>query len=359
MLTLPDELYPVEMSTNVDIPADDRPQFVTGGAFIFDQDNDLQARWGNGNEALWAHGESLLLCGPTGVGKTTLTVQLLEALVGIGTGTVLGLPVMPAERVLYLAMDRPRQIGRALKRRFTPADRDVLDDRLVIRKGPLPADIAKVPDQFLTLARKADADVVIVDSLKDACVKLTDDESGGQMNRAVQYCNAESIDVLVMHHIRKQGHGTRPTTVNEVYGSSLITNGAGSVVMLWGEPGAHLVDLAQLKMPAEQVGPLSLEHDFDAGRLDVVHQFDLLQFLRNRPDSSLLEAARAEHGDTVKAGSNEYKRTERRLKRLVAKGYAMHDPQTAPGVAARYRAVDVSRGHTIFGSTWTQDVDAP
>lgn len=357
MPALPDTLYADELA---DDTPNDGGQFITGGRFIFDTDTDLQARWGRDTEVLWARGESLIVCGPTGVGKTTITVQLLEAMLGIGAGNVLGYPVTPARRVLYLAMDRPRQIGRLLKRRFTEADREVLDDRLVIRKGPLPADISKVPDQFLTLARKADADVVIVDSLKDACVKLTDDESGGQVNRAIQYCNAESIDVLVMHHLRKQGReGSKPTNVSEVYGSSLITNGAGSVVLLWGDSGDPLIELSQLKMPADKVGPFTIEHDFDAGRMTVERRFDLLQYLRDRPDSSLLDAARAEHGDAVKAGSNQYKRTERRLRQLVSKGLVMHDPQAAPGASARYRAVDVSRGRTIFDPTWTHPVDAP
>ncbi len=61
----------------------------------------------------WVEGEALLIVGPSGVGKTTLTGQLVRARMGLGDGLVLGMPVSPGRRVLYLAMDRPAQIARA------------------------------------------------------------------------------------------------------------------------------------------------------------------------------------------------------------------------------------------------------
>ena len=49
-------------------------------------------------------------------------------------------------------------------------------------------------------------------------VKLTDDETGGSVNRAFQHCSAAGVDLVVLHHQRK-GDGTSkpggmtPTTV--------------------------------------------------------------------------------------------------------------------------------------------------
>src|SRR5688500_9512898 len=41
--------------------------------------------------------------------------------------------------------------------------------------------------------------------------------------------------------------------------------GAGSVILLWGEPGGALVDLTHLKQPAGDVGPLRVFHDHATG----------------------------------------------------------------------------------------------
>ena len=285
------------------------------------------ARWGTGDRLLWARGESLLIAGRTGVGKTTLTVSILAALIGLET-ECLGLPIAQAGKVLYLAMDRPRQIIRAMTRRFHPDQYGQLNDRLIIRRGPLPSDLSKIPDLFLTMAQRYDAEVVIVDSLKDAAVKLTDDEVGGQINRAVQYLNQHDIDALVLHHNRKgdatqkQGADYEPT-VEDVYGSNWITSGAGSVIILHGAPGAELVKMWHVKQPAEPIGPWTLEHDHNTGRTVVVRGFEILPWLRTRgtDGATALDAARAEHAkDTLKSQGLEAARAKRRLDGLVKTG---------------------------------------
>jgi replicative DNA helicase len=279
---------------------------------------------------LWAQGESLMIAGRTGVGKTTLTLSILAGLVGIESHC-LGLPVVPAERVLYLAMDRPRQIIRAMRRRFGEEHYAILDQRLVVRRGPLPTGIDKVPDMLLTAARRYGCDVIILDSLKDAAVKLVDDEVGGQINRAVQFLNAAGVDCLILHHNRKgdatqkQGDDYEPT-VEDVYGSNWITAGAGSVLILHGAPGAELVKLHHVKQPSEPLGPWVLEHDHGTGRTKVVHGFDLLGYLRSRGDdgTTALDTAKAEHPDkaTLKASGKEAARAKRRLDGLVRAGVA-------------------------------------
>ncbi|MDX1450291.1 MAG: AAA family ATPase, partial [Acidimicrobiia bacterium] len=114
-----------------------------GGSAILDTPDEIPAIWGRGSEVLWAAGEPCMIAAPPGVGKTTLAQQVVLSLCGLRPN-VLGLPTRPAEgKVLYLAMDRPDQILRSFRRMVTETDRATLNERLVIRKGPIPADLAK------------------------------------------------------------------------------------------------------------------------------------------------------------------------------------------------------------------------
>lgn len=118
----------------------------------------------------------------------------------------------------------------------------------------------------MELARRADADTVVVDSLKDAVVNLKDEVAGGIWNRNVQACNAAGVEVLVLHHQRKAGAGDKagkPKTLDDVYGSYLLTAGLGSVLLLWNAHGA--VELSQSKSPAGNHDPVKLQHDNHAG----------------------------------------------------------------------------------------------
>jgi replicative DNA helicase len=117
-----------------------RVRQLPGDEFILDEP-DLKAIWGSGSKILWAPGEPFMITAKPGAGKTTIGGQLLYHRIGVREGPLLGLPVEPladGEQALYLAMDRPPQIARSLKRGVTEDDRDALRDRLVVWRGPLP-----------------------------------------------------------------------------------------------------------------------------------------------------------------------------------------------------------------------------
>lgn len=292
----------------------------SGADWLLSEEDPLIVRWGTYSEVLWASGESMMLVGPPGVGKTTVAGQLLAALLGLEV-TALGLPVRPAARVLYLAMDRPRQARRAILRQLASAPRRLLNERLCVWRGPIPDDLGRSPHALLALAMTNECDVVIIDSLKDAASKLSDEEAGGNVNRAIQLCNANGVDVLVLHHMRKSQNNSKPNKLDDLYGSGWLAAGTGSVLLLWGEAGAEIVDMVQLKPVLETVGPYKVRHDHLTGRSTILGRFDILAFVNAAPDGvTLTQVASARAGCTVKADSGAAKATARDLAEMVSAG---------------------------------------
>jgi len=295
---------------------------VDGGSFLLDGPSDVPALWGKGSDVAWAAGESLLIVGPPGVGKSTLVQQLVLARIGL-RDSVLGWPLVPeARRVLYVAADRPEQIRRSMARMVSAVDRPFLE-RLVVWRGPLPDDLGSNPALLTELARRHGAGTVVLDSLKDIAFDLVKDDVGARLNHALQLALADGIEVVALHHQRKHGSdGKRPTRLADVYGSAWITAGAGSVILLWGDPGDAYVDLVQLKQPAGDIGPLRLFHDHSAGTTRTDCGADPLAVL----EASSTLTARALASvlyETADPDRNQIQRARRRLDALVKAGRAI------------------------------------
>jgi hypothetical protein len=261
----------------------------TGAAFILDRPTGVPLLWGTGEDALWPDGEPLMVMGPRGTGKTTLLGQLVRAQLGLGDGTVLGLPVSEVGRVLYLAMDRPRQIQRSMGRQFTEEDRAVLGERLVVRSGPPPRDLAKDPTLLVTMADYYRADVVYVDSLKDIALGLSDDEVAAAVNRARQALMMTERQLCESHHTRKKDRRTKKavTGIDEVYGSTWLTAGCGSVLQLSGDPGDIVVTFTQTKPVLVPVGPWKLLYDQLGGTVSIYYNQDLVELVRSRAGTGM------------------------------------------------------------------------
>lgn len=246
------------------------------GSTILDAPLLAESVWGQNHRCLWAKGEPFLIVGPDGVGKTTLAQRLALLRAGIRTGDMLGLAVQPdAHRVLYLACDRPSHAIRSFRRMVDDDDSELLAERLEIWKGPLPFDLGKNPEGLAALAKAVGAGTIFLDSLKDVAADLSKEEVGARLNTAFQTCVADGIEIAGLHHQRKAQAGAgKPRHIADVYGSRWITAGAGSIIMLWGEPGDSVVDLDHLKQPSEQFGPVQIVHDHIAGITTLVDQID-------------------------------------------------------------------------------------
>src|SRR4051795_9651562 len=105
---------------------------------------------------------------------------------------------------------------------MTPENRATLADKLVVWAGPPPTDLAKTTSFLLDMCRKADADTVVVDGLKDVALELSKDDVGAGLNQAFQRCVAEGVEVIGNHHQRKTSNGvaTKPRGLSDLYGST-------------------------------------------------------------------------------------------------------------------------------------------
>jgi replicative DNA helicase len=201
--------------------------------------------------------------------------------------------------------------------------RDVLNDRLVVWQGPPPHDLAKFPSLLTRLCDQAMADAVIVDSLKDAAVGLSDDDVGAGYNRARQLACVNGVQVAELHHIRKSPNSKKSDDdlgIDDLYGSTWLTSGAGSVILLSGKPGDPIVRLRHLKTPAREVGPFTVLHDDITGRSTIWHGVDLVAVIKARGSITAVDAARAFY-DTPKPTQSDKVKIRRKLDRLVASGH--------------------------------------
>ncbi|MGO8723776.1 MAG: AAA family ATPase [Acidimicrobiales bacterium] len=310
----------IEVS-NVDLLIELSAHRAARGGVVLDAPETVESRWGDGHRCLWARNEPFVMCGPDGVGKTTVAQQLVLHLIGVLSGLFLGLPVQLAQRVLYLACDRPTQALRSFRRMVTDEHRELLDERLAVWRGPLPFDLAREPKALVTLAQRFGADVIVVDSMKDIAADLSKEETGLGLNAAFQHAVAEGIDVLGLHHQRKQQPGAgKPRHLSDVYGSRWLTAGAGSVVMLWGEAGDSVVDLDHLKQPDETIGPLKVLHDHANGISTVAETRDAWSIVHDARNGVTAITVAATLFGSPTPGRNEIEKARRQLDRLAKEG---------------------------------------
>jgi replicative DNA helicase len=313
-------------------------ELVPGGSWILDTPDEVPSVWGEGTSVVWSSGEPFYIVGPAGVGKSTIAQQLILKRLGVGEPTFLDLPVTTDERpVIYIAADRANQVRRSLRRMVTEEHRDLLDRRLLVRKGPPNLNVEEDAEELARWARDHGAGCVVVDSAKDLCHTLEEGRSGAAFNGAMQHLVTAGIEVLVIHHERKNSGGAS-STLAETYGSTWLTAGAGSVVSLDGKPSDAIVKLRHLKVPVEKVGPWKLLHDHPKGETTFadppVNPLDVLRRSPKGLTARDLATIQTEGGETDRAA---IERGRRALDHLVASQLAIRlDGDKTKGVPTVY-----------------------
>jgi replicative DNA helicase len=186
----------------------------------------------------------------------------------------------------------------------------------------------------VAFAKSYGASTLVLDSLKDLALNLSEDGAGLRINNAIQSCLAAGIAVLILHHHRKEHQGgQKPDKLADVYGSTWIVNGAGSVIVLWGEAGDPVVELKHLKPVKEPIGPLEVVHDHATGRSRVEAKPDawtILQGARNGLTALTLACIMTGEKEPDKA---EQMRAYRKLERFAKEGSA-HKKEAEKGGAS-------------------------
>lgn len=304
---------------------------IDGATFILDAEEEIPAVWGqDGSRVLWPDGEGLMLCGPQGVGKSTIAQQLVLSRIGVQESSLLRLPVKPAEsKVLYLAMDRPRQIARSFRRMVSDEAKELLLERLVVWRGPLPFQVTESTHRLADWVEEQAGEHcdVIVDSYKDLASRLSQDDVGAAVNSAVQEVIARGMQWCGLHHQRKANQDNkRPSSLDDVFGSVWLTAGLGSVALLWSKPGSEAIELTHLKQPAEPVGPLNIVHNHSTGSSQVRDENDLLAHLLGADDAGLTEQQVAAYLYGDGEDRNARKKAHRQMDALVKDNVAIPYP---------------------------------
>lgn len=322
---------------------------VDGEQFLSESFNSTPL-WGADAKVLWAGGEGLMICGPQGVGKSTIVQKLALARAGITGPELFGFPVLQDDRpILYLAMDRPTQIRRSLARMVDMDDPGTLArfrKQFRFWKGPPPFDVASAPRIYADWLQKVGdgPGLVIVDSMKDVANGLSQDEVGSSLNTAMQLVLAHGTEYVALHHQRKaNADNPKPSKMSDVYGSTWLTSGMGSIVLVWGSAGDQTVELTHLKQPQEVVGPLTVNHSHsDGASVSVDPVAQLLALASTVGSGGLTEEAAVRElfkiGVDDESYVNSKKSVRRRLDRLTEDGLLNHEPGVKGGAGGGGRA---------------------
>lgn len=255
---------------------------LDGESFMFGEVAVDVPIWGEGDDLLWTEQGGLLIPADQGLGKSFTAQQIEAARLGVGPMNLLGLPIAPLDPgkiVVYLALDRPRQIARSMARLFrTDRERAIARERLRIWTKPVPVDVLGDTFAFADWVQETFGDNVgdlVVDSMKDLTpANLSNGEVGQALDMAWKECRARGMSTLILHHERKtdskESRANRQPSLDNIYGSVWLTSGMDSILHISGKQGENYVTYTHLKPIVNMLDPIDAMHDQENGRTEVL-----------------------------------------------------------------------------------------
>jgi len=101
----------------------------------------------------------------------------------------------------------------------------------------------------------------------------------------------------------------------------MITAGAGSVILLWGDPGDLVVEIRHLKQPAEQFLDTRALHDKSTGTFELVDKPDL-KLLVNKVKAITVKDVASHLFSKKNPSKNEIEKARYKLEGMVKAGEA-------------------------------------
>jgi hypothetical protein len=232
--------------------------------------------WGDCHSPWTAEGQSTLIVGPDGTGKTTICEHYSKARIGLEgwAGDLLGDPVklLPEDQnVLYLAADRPIQVMQGFGRGVNESHREMLHDRLRIWPGLPPMDLTTSAGQswLLAMIEKFNIGLLIIDSRKDVG-NVMDPREVNRLNQLLKRLDADGVEVVIPHHpIQSAESPKHPPRITDVMGYREVYSGTGSVLMLKGKAGEGQAVLHQVKPIMEKHDKVHIAFDYSTGRANL------------------------------------------------------------------------------------------
>ena len=326
---------------------------IDGAAWGTKVPETLPAIWGYGERAYWTSGEFGILYGGDGTNKTTLAHGLLAGMLSFpGREKVLGYPVTPLRpdvAVIYLALDRPRQIERSWSR-FHPGEyQDLTEGRLVVWPKGVPSEVINHPEWFLPWLEelawrevKKRPGAVIIDNAIDAFGDFAKTENATLAGWILNDLARNDVDTLALAHDKKEQGATPrkfpPASMDGLYGGRNFRAKSGTVVNLWKPPGNDigLLTVTQFKEPSEQIPRATFLVDPATARMTPLNDLDLWTYLeKSGQEIDLKTAASMDHkkdgGDLTAA---EKEATRRKLDGWVETG-EVESRKTGKGTSMR------------------------
>lgn len=139
----------------------------------------------------------------------------------------------------------------------------------------------------------------------------------------MQLCIVNGIDVLSLHHPRKGNQENKRTklSLDDVYGSTWVTAGQGSVIALNGIAGTGTAAFSHLKQPADEISGFDVSFDYDLGTVTTIGNRDIREYLsslQGRGVSTAQVVGFVTRGTSYTEATR--KRVLRRLNRLAEYG---------------------------------------